>query len=258
LVASLVQIRSTFRSACEIESPLSKSLPLNWNVLGRHAGATAEADFPYRSLVRAHPTLTTVFMSVTVARFSYSPDGTIKTVSCWDKEGVLHVGTLNPFGQVETETTAWESGPTTLDDRCQNSENDRIGVYVTDIANGDFINSRRGFRGQSGSSFTASVASGSNGGSIEMHLDGLDGPMIGSLPVSSTGGWDKWQSESTPVSGASGTHDLYFLFRGDPTGELFNFDCWKFGKKGATEPKHRMSKYSRPSCTKPKGKEWVH
>ena len=118
-------------------------------------------------------------MSVTVARFSYSPDGTIKTVSCWDKEGVLHVGTLNPFVQVETETTAWESGPTTLDDRCQNSENDRIGVYVTDIANGDFINSRRGFRGQSGSSFTASVASGSHGGSIEMHLDGLDGPMIG-------------------------------------------------------------------------------
>lgn len=70
-----------------------------------------------------------------------------------------------------------------------------------------------------------------------MHLDSLDGPKIGSLLVSSTGGWDRWRSKSTPVSGASGTHDLYFLFRGDAIGQLFNFDYWKFNKKGAKVPK---------------------
>lgn len=87
------------------------------------------------------------------------------------------------------------------------------------------------------SSFTASAATCSNGGSIEMQLNSDDEPKIGSLPVSSTGGWDKWQSDSTTVGGASGTHDLYFLFRSDATGQLFNFDHGKFNKKGAKEPK---------------------
>ena len=37
------------------------------------------------------------------------------------------------------------------------------------------------FGNNQASSFTASVASGSQGGSIEMHLDSVDGPEIGSL-----------------------------------------------------------------------------
>jgi len=89
------------------------------------------------------------------------------------------------------------------------------------------------------SSFTASVASGSNGGSIEMHLDSVDGPEIGSLPVSSTGGWNKWQARTTAVSGARGNHDLYFLFKGDSRGQLFNFDYWTFSKKAAAQQPQR-------------------
>ena len=81
------------------------------------------------------------------------------------------------------------------------------------------------------------MASGSHGGSIELHLDKVDGPEIGSLRVSSTGGWRKWQAMTTTVSGATGTHDLYFVFRGDATGQLFNFDYWKFSNKGAKQPK---------------------
>jgi len=59
-----------------------------------------------------------------------------------------------------------------LDYRCQNREIDRIRIYVTDIANGDFIKVRGvDFWDNPVSSFTASVAGGSNGGSIKMHLD---------------------------------------------------------------------------------------
>jgi hypothetical protein len=90
---------------------------------------------------------------------------------------------------------------------------------------------RSGFGSEQASSFTASVASGSNGGSIEMRLDSIDGPKIGSLAVSSTGAWNKWQLKTTAVSGAAGVHDLYFLFRGDAAEQLFNFDYWKFNKK---------------------------
>jgi arabinoxylan arabinofuranohydrolase len=91
------------------------------------------------------------------------------------------------------------------------------------------------------SSFTASVASASRGGSIELHLDSVDEPKIASLPVPSTGEWNTWQTRTTTVSGATGTHHLYFLFRGDGTGQLFNFDYCKFNKKGFNHPKRRNS-----------------
>ena len=43
-----------------------------------------------------------------------------------------------------------------------------------------------------------------------------------------------WQTKTTAVSGATGVHDLYFVFKGEATGDLFNFDSWKFEKKSAT------------------------
>jgi hypothetical protein len=141
---------------------------------------------------------------------------------------------------VEAETMAWESGPTTgvWTTGVRTAQDRKIGVYVTDISNGDFIKVRGvDFGDNAVSSFTASVASGSSGGSIEIHLDSVDGPMIGSLRVPSTGGWDNWKSKSTAVSGARGTHDFYFVCKGNATGQLFNFDYWKFNKKGARQPK---------------------
>ena len=136
---------------------------------------------------------------------------------------------------------AWESGPTrgVWTTGVRTAQDDKIGVYVTDIRNGDFIKVRGvDFGDIAASSFAASFACGSNGGDLEVHLDSIEGPKIGSLRVSSTGGWDKWQEKTTTVSGARGRHDLYFLFKGGATDQLFNFDYWKFSKKGA-KPKSR-------------------
>jgi len=166
--------------------------------------------------------------SICVAKFTYNPDGTITTIPWWNKAGVPQVGTMNPFQRTEAETIAWESGVSTAQD-------DKIGVYVTHIANGGYIKARGvDFGDHQASSFIANVASGSNGGVIELRLDSIDGPVIGSLRVSYTGGWDKWQTKTTTVSGATGTHDLYFLFKGGATGQLFNFDYWKFEKKSTS------------------------
>jgi len=163
--------------------------------------------------------------SVCVAKFTYNPDGAIPTLPWWNKQGVPQIGTLNPFRRTEAETLSWESGVKT-------AQNDKIGVYVTRITNGNYLKvSGVDFGNNQASSFTASVASGSNGGLIELHLDSVDGPMIGALAISNTGGWDNWQAKTTTVSGAVGTHDLYFVFKGEESGQLFNFDYWKFGKK---------------------------
>jgi arabinoxylan arabinofuranohydrolase len=55
--------------------------------------------------------------------------------------------------------------------------------------------------------------------------------VIGSLAVANTGGWYAWKTENAPVSGTSGVHDLYFVFKGATTGQLLNFDYWQFNRK---------------------------
>ena len=86
------------------------------------------------------------------------------------------------------------------------------------------------------SSFTASVASGSQGGSIEMHRTASTGRRLAHCGFTH-GGMHAWQTNTTTVFGASGKRDLYFVFRGEAKGQLFNFDYWRFNKKGAKEPK---------------------
>ena len=80
--------------------------------------------------------------------------------------------------------------------------------------------------------FTIQAACGGVGGEIELHLDSADGKLIGTMPVSYTGGEDIWQTKYAAVTGAEGVHDLYFVFKGEERMEnLFRFDSWSFEKK---------------------------
>ncbi len=166
--------------------------------------------------------------SVCAAKFAYNPDGTIATLPWWSDQGVPQIGPLNPFQRTQAATIAWESG-------VRIAQDDKAGVYVTHITNGSYIKvAGLDFGRDQASTFTASVASDSSGGSIELHLNSVDGPQIASLPVSNTGGRNLWQTKTTAVSSATGVHDLYFVFKGEATGDLFNFDSWEFEKKSAT------------------------
>ena len=70
------------------------------------------------------------------------------------------------------------------------------------------------------------VASAGNGGVMEFRLDGTSGPLVGSVTVPVTGGWQKWTTVSGAVSGAAGLHDLYVVFRG--TTDVGNVNWFKF------------------------------
>lgn len=159
--------------------------------------------------------------SVCVEQFDYNADGTFPKITM-TLEGVTAIGELDPYVRNEAETISWESGIKT--EVCSQG-----GMNVCQIDDGDFIRVNNiGFGDAGAATFTASVASVHEGGSIELRLDGLDGPIIGTLPVPSTGGEDKWQIQTTAVSGAVGTHNLFFIFRGDASGNLFKFDYWQF------------------------------
>jgi hypothetical protein len=89
------------------------------------------------------------------------------------------------------------------------------GKWTADISHGELI--------RQGNDQTSATS----GGTIELRVDGPNGPVVGRCTVSGTGGWQTWADVSCPVSGATGTRDLYLNFTGGG-GFLFNVDWWRF------------------------------
>ena len=161
--------------------------------------------------------------SVCIEEFQYNADGGIPQIE--KKQGILKgVATIDPFKRVEAETIAWSEG-VKLD------ENDKVGVFVTDVHNGDYIKVRDVDFGEKGASgFSASVSSRYLGGQLEVRLDSVDGDLIATLKVPYLGDWKDYKLLSTPVAAVKGIHDLYYVFKGGTPHSLFNFDYWYFNK----------------------------
>ncbi len=159
--------------------------------------------------------------SVAVEEFKYNADGSFPTILPTE-EGVKPVGKFDPYRKVEAETMAFSKGVKT-------EQNDEVGVYVTDIHNGDYIKLQNvHFCNKVPRTFTARVASGLRGGKIEIRLDSIGGKLLGIVNVPGTGGWEKWQTITTDLTAiASGHHDMYFVFNGRKGPKLFNFDWWE-------------------------------
>ena len=175
--------------------------------------------------------------SVAVEEFKYNADGSFPTILPTD-EGVKPIATFNPYRKVEAETMAFSSGVKT-------EQNDEVGIYVTDIHNGDYIKLQNvAFGNSTPRTFIARVASGLRGGQIELRIDSLGGRLLGTLNVPGTGGWEQWQTitidldystltdlnaPSRTISGLNlpATTDLYLVFKGRKGPKLFNFDWWE-------------------------------
>jgi len=166
--------------------------------------------------------------SVCLEEFKYNADGSFPTITP-TTAGPQAIANLNPYVQTEAETIAWESGVQT-----EMTSDAGGGMDVTSINNGDYIKLRSVDFGAGATSFDARVASDGNGGNIELHLDSLTGTVIGTCAVSGTGGAQTWTTKTCSVNSASGLHDLFLKFTGSGTGNLFNFNWWRFGGPGAS------------------------
>ena len=158
--------------------------------------------------------------SINVSTMTYHDDGTIAEVPWWTSGGVAQIGTLNPYVQTEAETIAWAKGLKT--ETCSEG-----GMDVTNIESGDYLKVKGVDFGSGAASFDARVASAGSGGNLELRLDSQTGTLLGVCAVTSTGGAQTWTTKSCAISGASGVHDLFFVFTGG-TGSLFNFNWWIF------------------------------
>jgi beta-xylosidase len=173
--------------------------------------------------------------SVCVDELKFNPDGSVPMVQP-TREGPAPVAALNPYKRVEAETIAWSSGvkiePSSAGG--QNLRDLHDGAYVQ-VRNVDFgATGARAFMASLSSTAKAKTVSGAK---IEIRLGKLDGKLIGTLPVSGTGG--EWTPQSARISGAAGVHDLFFVFRGAAGEELFKFDYWQFSRQAL--PADRVS-----------------
>ncbi|KAI4598265.1 hypothetical protein KJ359_003149 [Pestalotiopsis sp. 9143b] len=159
--------------------------------------------------------------SVAVESFTYNSDGSIPLMTM-TTDGPSQVASLNPYLRQEAETIAWSSGIET--ETCSQG-----GLNVCEAHDGDYIKVKGVDFGSTGAAlYTASVASASAGGTLELRLDGTDGALIGTCSAPNTGGWQAWINVTCPVTDAVGTHDLYLVFLGEGTDPLFNVDWWQF------------------------------
>jgi hypothetical protein len=176
--------------------------------------------------------------SITVAKFDYNADGTIPNLPWWNREGVAQLGALDPYARVEAETIAWTSRVQGKWDHPIDwvpgikTEKTEAGVHLTRITDQTYVKVAGVDFGNGAASVTARVASGGPGGKIEIHLDSTSGPLIATVAVANTGGWQAWQTATAPVTGAAGKHDLFFVFKGRNDQPLFNLDYWQFSKSG--------------------------
>lgn len=156
-----------------------------------------------------------------VEEFTFNDDGSIPFIPFTQEGVVTPIHHLDPYQRVEAETMAWSVGLKTATSQAGQH-------HLTSIHAGDYLKVRSVDFGTKGcKEFQAFVASGTNGGVIEVRIDGLTGTLVATLPVPSTGSWERWELVKTETAHVTGLHDLYLLFKG-ADGELFQLDYWNF------------------------------
>lgn len=83
-------------------------------------------------------------------------------------------------------------------------------------------------------SFQASIAvdPSAAGKQLEVRLDGLTGPVIGTMTATSTGGWTSFQTRTTAIVTTTGVHDVFLVPVGTGSSGYANVDWIEFGHLG--------------------------
>lgn len=179
------------------------------------------------------PGSTQGYRSVHIDKLEFNEDGTIKPVT-GTRAGVEQVESFDPYRTFEAETLAWQLGITTASTDAASVEfpehNGAGNLKLAGIDDGDFTGIAGVDFGSGARSVSATVRPLVEGGSIQVRLDDVDGPVIAEMPVEGTLG--DWTTVEADVDGATGEHDLFFVFAApagvDPDTDLFEIDNWAF------------------------------
>ena len=164
------------------------------------------------------------YRSTHVEEMTITPDGVIQEVR-GSLEGVKQVKPFNPYQKHEAETMAWNAGITTEPTKERSALYGEVNMVVTGMTTGSFVGLAGMDFGETGpKSFTAKVASVSEGNTITIRIDNPAGEVIGKVVVPKTGSLEEFVEVTVEVEKVKGRHDLFFVF----AGEAFAFDAWSF------------------------------
>jgi glucosylceramidase len=146
---------------------------------------------------------------------------TAYTVSALSQQ--IQVSSYNDMYGLETETTCpWAAG-------CGGTTDTEGGYDVGYSSVGSWAEYRNIDFGSGVSSVNIRVASAGSGGTLEFHLDAVNGPLIGTATLPATGGWETWTTVTAPISGATGLRDLFIVFAtGAASGGIANLNWFQF------------------------------
>ncbi len=121
-----------------------------------------------------------------------------------------------PTGTTATSTIQAESASAQSGTGTETTSDTGGGRDVGWIGNGDWLRyDNVNFGGTGLRTFSARVASGAAAGvsgTVQVRLDSLTGPVIGSVSVGSTGGWQSWKTVPGAITATTGTHTVYLTF----------------------------------------------
>ena len=112
------------------------------------------------------------------------------------------------------------------------------GLQRGSLGNGDWIRLNGPFNlvGIDSITFRTSGGSGASGtGLVELHQDAVDGPIVSTFTIQPTASATTYASQTFPLAGPSGLHNLFLVFRpvaGGPGNNFFNLNWVEFGGAG--------------------------
>jgi beta-glucanase (GH16 family) len=121
-------------------------------------------------------------------------------------------GTVGARSTIQAESFAAKSAAPRTEPTTDTGGGQDVGF----IGNGDWLRyDRVDFGAAPLTQFVGRVASGAGAGVsglVEVHLDSLSNPAVGSFAIASTGGWQSWRTVPANVGGATGVHTVFLEF----------------------------------------------
>ncbi|MEU4243407.1 DUF1996 domain-containing protein [Actinoplanes sp. NPDC026619] len=133
---------------------------------------------------------------------------------------------------VQAEAYAAQSGV-----QLENTADSGGGQNAAYLANGDWMRYDGVDLGAAGSlTVQARVASATGTGTIELRTGSQTGPVLATLAVANTGGWQAWTTQTTTVaSHPTGAQTVFALLKNSTGGDFVNINWFSFGDGTSTD-----------------------
>lgn len=155
--------------------------------------------------------------------FTYTLAGLAGVSMTWSGEPVRDTAMRTPATlQIQASSYTEVSGFET-----ENTADVDGGYDLAYSANGSWAEYDRVDFGYGVHSVNARVSSAGSGGTLEFHLDTVDGPLIAQATIPVTGNWQTWTTVTAPVSGAVGVRNLYLVLKSSST-SIANLNWFQF------------------------------